>query len=90
MEKFYVNLKYEPSVLKYLIRKKGVIKVNYLKCKKEKKDKCIDHIYDNMENILLKLSLNSIDFLEGKYGYFCNKINNKYIERLYATIDMKL
>ena len=44
MEKFYVNLKYEPPVLKYLIRKKGAIKVNYLKCKKEKKDNCIENI----------------------------------------------
>ena len=89
MQKFYGELKYDPPVLKYLIIKKGEININYLKYKRDK-NYFIDHLYDNMENFLLKLSLNSIDFLEEKYGYYCNKINNKYIEGLYAIVELKL
>ena len=43
-----------------------------------------------MENFILKLSLNSIDFLNDKYGYYCNKENNKYIEGLYSVVDLNL
>ena len=41
-----------------------------------------------MENFILKLSLNSIDFLNDRYGYYCNKENNKYIEGLYSVVDL--
>ncbi len=88
-EKFYGELKYDPPVLKYLISKNGEIDINYLKYKKERNN-FIDHLYDNMENFILKLSLNSIDFLNDKYGYYCNKENNKYIEGLYSVVDLNL
>ena len=70
-EKFYGELKYDPPVLKYLISKNGEIDINYLKYQKERNN-FIDHLYDNMENFILKLSLNSIDFLNDRYGYYCN------------------
>lgn len=88
-EKFYGELKYDPPVLKYLISKNGQIDINYLKYQKERNN-FIDHLYDNMENFILKLSLNSIDFLNDKYGYYCNKENNKYIEGLYSVVDLNL
>ena len=88
-KKFYESLKYDTPVLKYLIEKKGAIKIDYLKYKKEEKN-FIDHLFDNMENFLLKLSLNCIDFKDGKCGYCCYKINNKYVEGLYNIVDLHL
>ena len=72
-----------------MIEKKGAIKIDYLKYKKEEKN-FIDHLFDNMENFLLKLSLNCIDFKDGKCGYCCYKINNKYVEGLYNIVDLHL
>ena len=43
-----------------------------------------------MENFLLKLSLNCIDFKDGKCGYCCYKINNQYVEGLYNIVDLHL
>ena len=82
-------MEYDPPILNYLLKKNGVLDIKYLKYKRQKNN-FIDHLYDNMENFLLKLSLNLIDFQDEKYGYYCEKKNNQYIEGLYAIVDLKL
>ena len=89
MNVLYESLGYKPPVLIHLIQNEGVINVDYLKYEKGS-NSFIDHLYDNLENFLLKLSLNEINFDEGKYGYFCDKKNDYYLEGIFSIVDLDL
>ena len=88
-KEYYTILKYDPPVLNYLIKNRGKIDIKYFMYE-NRKDSFIDHLYDNLSIFLLLLSIDKIDFQEGKHGYFCDKVNDEYVEGLYSYIDLKL
>lgn len=88
-KELYTTLKYDPPVLNYLIENKGKIDIKYFTYK-NRKDSFIDHLYDNLNIFLFLLSIDKINFQEEKHGYFCDKVNGKYVEGLYSYIDLKI
>ena len=93
MKKKYELLNYETPVLDYLIKSKNKLKKEYFKYTKNK-EVIIDHIYNNLEKLIIELNLNIIDFHEEKYGYFCYQVieknEKKYVESIYSIINRQI
>ena len=89
MKNLYQQLKIETPNLDYLIKNEGKIEIDYFKYKKNK-DSIIDHLYDNLTQLVLNLKYNAINFDdEEKYGYlaYFDENQNKYIEGIYSIVD---
>ena len=93
MKKKYKLLKYETPVLDYLIKNKKKLKKEYFKYAKNE-EVIIDHLYDNLEKLIIELNLNIINFQEEKYGYFCYQVieknEKKYVESIYSIVNLQI
>ena len=76
-------------VLDYLISSNGELKMEYFGYKYDK-DSYIDHLYDNLKELINNLK--NGDFTTETQGYFCFKDESTgaYIETLYSNVELKL
>ena len=77
----------ETPVLDYLINDNGELKQEYFRYK-ENKDSFVDHIYENLGELIYNLKNGY--FTDDSQGYFCYKDEaiNAYVESLYSIIDL--
>ena len=92
MKKKYELLKYETPVLDYLIKNKKKLKKEYFKYSKNE-EAIIDHLYDNLEKLIIELNLNIINFQEEKWLFLLSnhwKNEKKYVESIYSIVNLQI
>ena len=86
----YEKMKYKTPVLDYIIKNKPKLKTSFFRITKDKNNH-VDHLFDYLYWLLLRLNSDLINFQESKVGYFYffDNLKKEYVEGIFSNIDLK-
>ena len=86
----YEKMEYKTPVLDYIIKNKPKLKTSFFRITKDKNNH-VDHLFDYLYWLLLRLNSDLINFQESKVGYFCffDNLKKEYVEGIFSNIDLK-
>lgn len=78
-----------PPVLDFLLKSKTNLKISFFPYVKNE-NYLIDHLYDHLNNIIMRINLDRVNLQENKIGYICfyDKVKKGFTEGIYSNIEL--